>query len=174
MEQWKKVASAPCHMDASLRHLSREHMAPGCTMRRGWAVEAAIHFTLTRAMYPSIVADHEHPFMDTRFPDSSSFGSIMCSAPQQKWLRNGRMSTTIRLRRCLGLKSSDLSLSKRGVLDEHFWPVQLTGLKKHLQITSCCQIPQHTSMARDYFGPEGRSTGRCVDIYKHKHTWILM
>lgn len=128
----------------------------------GELAEAAVHFTLTRTMYPSIGADHEHPFMDTRFPDSSSFGSIMRSAPQQQWLRNGWMSTTIMLRCWLGLKSSDLSLSKRAVLDKHFWSVQLAGLKKHLQITSCCQILQHTSMARDYFGTKGRSTGRCV------------
>lgn len=141
---------------------------PGNTCHRDarWGecdlAEAAIHFTLTRTISLSIVADHEHPFMDTRFPDSSSFFSIMHSAPQQKWLRSGRMSTTIRLRRCLGLKSSDPHLSKRGGLDEHFWSVQLTGIKKHLQITSCCQIPQPTSMAQDYFGTKGRSTGRCV------------
>ncbi len=75
------------HVDGRVRvrHLTGQHMAPGCTMGRrqagggsvmlwamlGWeTLGHAFHVevTLTHSTYLSIVEDHLHPFMETDFP----------------------------------------------------------------------------------------------------------
>ncbi len=75
------------HVDGRVRvrHLTGEHMAPGCTMGRRqagggsvmlWAMLSwetlghAFHVdvTLTHTTYLSIVEDHLNPFMETDFP----------------------------------------------------------------------------------------------------------
>ena len=99
-----------------VRQLPGEHMAPGCTMGRRqagggsvmlWAMfcwetlgrTINVDVTLTRTTYPSIVADHVHPFMETVLSDGFGlFQQDYALCHKEKWFRNGLRSTTMSLR----------------------------------------------------------------------------
>ncbi|KAK3568332.1 hypothetical protein QTP86_004231 [Hemibagrus guttatus] len=169
---WSDESRFPLrHVDGRVhvRLLPGEHMAPGCTMGRrragggsvllwsmfcwetlGPAVHVAV--TVTRSTYLSIVADHVHPFMETLFPDGCVLfqqDNAPCHKAEmvQEWFDEHNNQFEVLT---LPPNSPDLNPI------QHLWDVldkQVRSMEasphnlqdlKDLQLTSWCQIPQHT------------------------------
>lgn len=145
---------------------------PGKTRHRdarwgeGELAEAAIHFTSTRAAYPEHCCGPWAPFHGHQIPwFLFRQHNALCPTAKmaQEWSDeyNNKAAALPRLE-ILRSQSKQERCACRTLLSCGGAILQLTGLKMHLQITSCCQIPQHSSMAQDYFGTKGRLPGRCV------------
>ena len=149
--------------------LPGEHVAPEYTMGRRqagggsvmvWAVFCwetfgpAIHVdvTLTCTTYLSIVADHEHPFMEMVFPDGCGLfqqdnAPCLKATVVQEWFEKHDKFEVL----TWPPNSPDLNLIEDlwDVLDKQVWsteapPCNLEDLK-NLLLTSWCQIPKQTS-----------------------------